>query len=107
MMLELKGDVYTCMGCVDGKELITYKIKNNLYVESFERMWRRLSDSFEIKHQYSETNPNLYMDLSEVTIYDTEKDLLKQKELFVMYQVNGWMWTFLMVEDYYVQQIIH
>ena len=66
MMLELKGDVYTCMGCVDGKELITYKIKNNLYVESFERMWRRLSDSFEIKHQYSEDNPNLYMDLSEV-----------------------------------------
>ena len=36
-----------------------------------------------------------------------KKDLLKQKELFVMYQVNGWMWTFLMVEDYYVQQIIH
>ena len=81
MMLELKGDVYTCMGCVDGKELITYKIKNNLYVESFERMWRRLSDSFEIKHQYSETNPNLYMDLSEVTIYDTEKGFVETKRI--------------------------
>ena len=81
MMLELKGDVYTCMGCVDGKELITYKIKNNLYVESFERMWRRLSDSFEIKHQYSEDNPNLYMDLSEVTIYDTEKGFVDIKRI--------------------------
>ena len=81
MMLELKGDVYTCMGCVDGKELITYKIKNNLYVESFERMWRRLSDSFEIKHQYSEVNPNLYMDLSEVTIYDTEKGFVDTKRI--------------------------
>lgn len=81
MMLELKGDVYTCMGCVDGKELITYKIKNNLYVESFERMWRRLSDSFEIKHQYSEANPNLYMDLSEVTIYDTEKGFVDTKRI--------------------------
>lgn len=81
MMLELKGDVYTCMGCVDGKELITYKIKNNLYVESFERMWRRLSDSFEIKHQYSEANPNLYMDLSEVTIYDTEKGFVETKRI--------------------------
>ena len=81
MMLELKGDVYTCMGCVDGKELITYKIKNNLYVESFERMWRRLSDSFEIKHQYSEDNPNLYMDLSEVTIYDTEKGFVDTKRI--------------------------
>ncbi len=81
MMLELKGDVYTCMGCVDGKELVTYKIKNNLYVESFERMWRRLSDSFEIKHQYSEANPNLYMDLSEVTIYDTEKGFVETKRI--------------------------
>lgn len=81
MMLELKGDVYTCMGCVDGKELITYKIKNNLYVESFERMWRRLSDSFEIKHQYSEDNPNLYMDLSEITIYDTEKGFVDTKRI--------------------------
>ena len=81
MMLELKGDVYTCMGCVDGKELITYKIKNNLYVESFERMWRRLSDSFEIKHQYSEANPNLYMDLSEVTIYDTKKGFVDTKRI--------------------------
>lgn len=73
VMLELKGDVYTCMGCVDGKELVTYKIKDKLYVESFERMWRRLSDSFEIKHQFTDDNPNLYMDLSDIAIYDTEK----------------------------------
>ena len=73
VMLELKGDVYTCMGCVDGKELVTYKIKDKLYVESFERMWRRLSDSFEIKHQFTDNNPNLYMDLSDIAIYDTEK----------------------------------
>lgn len=73
VMKELKGDVYTCMGCVDGKELVTYKIKDKLYVESIERMWRRLSDSFDIKHQFSEDNPNVYMDLSDVSIYDTEK----------------------------------
>lgn len=73
VMLELKGDVFTCMGCVDGKELVTYKIKDKLYVESFERMWRRLSDSFEIKHQFTDDNPNLYMDLSDIAIYDTEK----------------------------------
>lgn len=76
-----EGNCFPCMGCVDGKELITYKIKNNLYVESFERMWRRLSDSFEIKHQYSEANPNLYMDLSEVTIYDTEKGFVDTKRI--------------------------
>ncbi len=81
-MKEFKeNNCFPCMGCVDGKELVTYKIKNNLYVESFERMWRRLSDSFEIKHQYSETNPNLYMDLSEVTIYDTEKGFVDTKRI--------------------------
>ena len=81
MMLELKGDVYTCMGCVDGKELITYKIGKQLYVESFERMWNRLSDSFEIKHQFTEDNPNVYMDLTNVTIYDTKKGFVNTKRI--------------------------
>lgn len=81
MMLELKGDVYTCMGCVDGKELITYKIGKQLYVESFERMWNRLSDSFEIKHQFTEYNPNVYMDLTNVTIYDTKKGFVNTKRI--------------------------
>lgn len=73
-MLELKGDVYPCMGCVDGKEVITYKYNNNVYTESFERMWDRLSKYFEIGKQ-----PNLtdfVMKTPGVKIYD-------QKEGFV------------------------
>lgn len=31
------------MGCVDGKEVISYKIDGNLYVEGFERAWNRIS----------------------------------------------------------------
>ena len=81
-MKELKeGYTYPCMGCVDGKEIITYKYMNNLYVESFERMWDRLSDNFEIKHQYSEDNPNLYIDLSGVEIYDTKKGFVNTKRI--------------------------
>lgn len=74
IMLELKGDVYPCMGCVDGKEVITYKYNNNVYTESFERMWDRLSKYFEIGKQ-----PNLtdfVMRTPGVKIYD-------QKEGFV------------------------
>ena len=81
VMLELKGDVYTCMGCVDGKEVVTYTYNNNLYVESFERMWNRLSDRFEIKHQYSDSNPNLYMDLNDVEIYDTDKGFVNTERI--------------------------
>lgn len=74
VMLEMKGDVYPCMGCVDGKEVITYKYNDNVYTESFERMWNRLSKYFEIGKQ-----PNLtdfVMRTPGVKIYD-------QKEGFV------------------------
>ena len=70
---ELKGgNVYPCMGCVDGEEIITYKFNNNLFVESFVRMWFRLSMLFPVKHQYSDDNPNLYIDLQNVQIFDTK-----------------------------------
>ena len=32
-MREIKGDVYTCMGCVEGSEVVTYKFRDKLYVE--------------------------------------------------------------------------
>lgn len=80
VMLELKGDVYTCMGCVDGQEIITYKFNNMLFVEAFERMWYRLADHFEIKHQ-TENSPHLYMDLKDIEIYDTEKGFVNTKRI--------------------------
>lgn len=57
------------MGCVDGVEVITYKIEDELYVESFERAWDRLSQSKKInKHGMSD-----YIDLENVTIYDSNE----------------------------------
>ena len=42
-MKELKeGTVVIPMGAVFGKEVITYKLNNQLFVESFERSWDRL-----------------------------------------------------------------
>lgn len=42
-MKELKeGTVVIPMGAVFGKEVITYKLNNQLFVESFERAWSRL-----------------------------------------------------------------
>jgi anaerobic ribonucleoside-triphosphate reductase len=42
-MKELKeGTVVIPMGAVFGKEVITYKLNNQLFVESFERTWDRL-----------------------------------------------------------------
>lgn len=76
-MIELKGDVYTCMGCVEGQEIITYKYQNQLFVESFKRMWTRLSDYFCINKQIENSNDYLYLDVNNVEIYDTEKGFVK------------------------------
>lgn len=84
------GNVYGCMGCVDGKEIVTYKFDNRLYVESFERMWNRLSDYFEVKHQYTENNPNVYMNLSNVEIYDTVKGFVDTKRI-IRNVSNNWV----------------
>lgn len=82
VMKQLKqGNAYPVMGCVDGKEIVTYKYNNNLYVESFERMWDRLSLYNKINHQFTPDNPNLYIDLNGVKIYDTEKGFVDTKRI--------------------------
>lgn len=67
-MLELKGDVYPSMGCVDGKEVVTYKYNGKVYVEAFERMWNRLGKYFEINLQ--ENGKDYVMKTPGVMIYD-------------------------------------
>lgn len=69
-MQELKGDTYPCMGCVDGKEVIDYKIGNTRYVESFERAWQRLSAVFSVETQSNEHD--LIINPTDVTIWDSE-----------------------------------
>lgn len=74
-MLELKGDAYPCMGCVDGKEVIAYKFKNNVYTESFERMWNRLSNYYEV--QFQKNKKDFLMRTPDVEIYDQKKGFVK------------------------------
>lgn len=81
IMLELKGDVYGCMGCVDGDEIITYKYNDNLYVESFKRMWNRLSDYYPVLMQ--QNNKDYFIDVNDdnLLIYDTKKGFVKVKKV--------------------------
>lgn len=90
-MKELKeGNCFPSMGCVDGKEIITYKYLNRLYVESFERMWDRLSKYFPVRHQFDELNQNLYIDLKNVFIYDTKKGFVNTKRI-IRNISNDWL----------------
>ena len=90
MRQNYDGEVFPCMGCVEGNEIITYKFKNDLYVESFARMWDRLSKEFIIQHQYSIDNPNLYMDLTNVQIYDTVKGFVNTQRI-IRNISNNWV----------------
>lgn len=72
---------FSTMGCVEGNEIITYKFKNSLYVESFKRMWYRLSDYFDIKQQVNGNNENLYLEVDDIKIYDTEKGFVSVKKV--------------------------
>ena len=71
IMKELKGEVYPCMGCVDGKEVITYKLNNTVYSESFERMWDRLAKYYQVELQ--QNNHDFVMKTPGVQIYDQKK----------------------------------
>lgn len=72
-MKELKeGNVFPCMGCVDGQEIIKYRFENNTYTESFERMWDRFSKIYEIKTQ--QNGIDKYIDLQNVSIYDPKEN---------------------------------
>ena len=79
------------MGCVDGSEVITYKLNGNLYVESFEHFWKRvcIETPFEIKHQ-SDKNSNLYIDLENVQIYDSGKNKFVECKRIIRNVQNEW-----------------
>lgn len=72
MKEQFDGNVFPCMGCVDGDEVITYRYKGKLYCESFELMWLKMSEIFEVKEQINQND--YYIDLNNVTIFDSSKN---------------------------------
>ena len=79
------------MGCLDGSEVITYKLNGNLYVESFEHFWERVCTEtpFEIKRQ-SDKNLNLYIDLKNVQIYDSGENKFVECKRIIRNVQNEW-----------------
>ena len=77
IMREMKGgDTFPVMGCVDGRELVVYRLNGQTYTESFERFWARLAKIFDVKDQ-TEGSYNKYMDCSGVEIYDTKSGFVE------------------------------
>lgn len=83
-----EGRCYPCMGCVDGDEVVTYKLCGMLHVENFELMWNTLSHLFKIHKQPN--GKDEYIDLKNVEIHDREKGFVKCHRIIRNYS-DDWM----------------
>lgn len=76
MIENYDGEVFGCMGCVDGSSSIWYLDKTGTRpVEqdnSFEEFWNLMSRKFEIKSQNTKDNREEYIDLKNIQIWDTK-----------------------------------
>lgn len=94
MMKKLKGDAYPCMGCLANYEVVTYKLNNKLYVESFERFWNRVSKLIKPMNQFNEIySPNLYIDSenANITIFDTAEQKFVKVKKIIRNSSSVWM----------------
>ncbi len=88
MRENYEGQVFSPMGCVDGRETVKYHYEGNVYTESIEAMWNRLLDKYEVK-----TQPNgsdLYMDTDGVLIYDHKTGYVKNYRIIRNYS-DSWV----------------
>ncbi len=82
------GDVYGCMGCVDGKSVIDYMIGGNRYVESFERVWERLAERYTVHIQPN--GKDQYMDTSDVSIWDNKLNKYVKQHRIIRNRQTDW-----------------
>lgn len=78
------------MGCVQGDEVVTYRVDEKLYVESFKRFWSRMIELF---GECKVSGKSEYIDTSSrVEIFDTTKDgFVKCKKIIRNPNMNNWV----------------
>ena len=77
------------MGCVDGQEVITYKLDGVLYVEAFERAWKRVVQRYGMPIQHG---PNsMYINTPGMMIYDsTSNGFVEMKRMIRNNDMGRW-----------------
>lgn len=86
------GKPITAMGCVEGNEIITYTINGNLFVESFKRMWDRITSIKTHSGQNDDNDVNRYVDLRDldVKIFDTKLNNFTKVNGLIRNLQNNW-----------------
>ena len=65
--------VISPMGSVDGKEVITYKDKDNIVTSTFEEFWDKYSAMYDIRKQKEAPNSDVYVQPNNISILDNGK----------------------------------
>lgn len=81
MMENYDGEVFGCMGCVDGNEVVKYRYLGEYNFSTFEDFWNEMSSLFTVRKQ-GENTDNLFMDTPEgLEIWDTKKGWVKNRRI--------------------------
>ena len=103
VMRELKnGNVYPCMGCVGGMELIKYKLGGYEYESTFEVFFERMRKIREYEPQFKGDigNPNVFINTEDLkvplTVYDPFRGYVKVKKVIRNYGVE---WRFIKLSN--------
>ena len=70
MRENYNGEVFSCMGCVEGSSVIDYRRNGVRYVESFERAWNRLINEFGYMPKTQINGTDKYIDLKQQDCFD-------------------------------------
>ena len=77
MRENYQGNVFSPMGCVEGNEIVTYRVNGTVYKEGIGKMWERMADLHKVKQQAPGEEKYLYIDTPGVEIYDTKAGFVK------------------------------
>lgn len=89
-MYKKYNKIVSPMGCVEGKEVITYVYKDKLYKDTFENMWSMINSDITDIGQSSFSDINRVIDLTNynVKIFDAMESFVKVKYLIRNVQSN-------------------
>lgn len=82
MMENYDGEVFGCMGCVDGNEMIKYRYLGETEYCTFEEFWNQMSTLYTVKKQ-SKDSDNLYIDTPNgaLEVWDTREGWVTNRRI--------------------------
>lgn len=85
------GQWIPSMGCVSGNSIIKIKYKDSIINDTFEKIWELLSKDFDIKDQFVKGNPNKFIDLKNVEIWDNIENKFIQCYRIIKNKSTEWI----------------